>query len=252
MEYPDRGEFIVVKVTQVLDYGVFVGLLEYDKARGFVHISNVSNSWVKNIRNFVKINQVRVGKVLNVDTEKKQIDVTFAGISPQKEKQKLTEFKQVNREEKLIQILAKQVDKKFDVVWDAVADPLLEEYGSLYEAFEKILFGEDVEKIIGKEWVKPVLELVQKNVVVSKKVLKGTLKLNSLASDGLKDVVGVLDVLEKTEDCNVIYSGAGSYAIACEARTFKEAEKLLTKTLNNAEKVAKKKQVNFEFKQDEK
>ena len=252
MEYPDRDDLVVVKVTQILDYGVFAELLEYDKAKGFVHISNVSSSWVKNIRNFVKANQVRVAKVLNIDTEKRQIDLSFAGVSPQREKQKLTEFKQVNREENLILILAKQEKKDFDTVWDAVADPLIEEYGSLYGAFEKILFGEDVEKLIGKEWVKPVFELVEKNVVVTKKVLKGNLKLNSLASDGLSDVKAVLAVVDKAESCSLIYSGAGSYAISAEARTFKDAEKLLTKTLADAEKVAKKKQVNFEFKQEEK
>ena len=106
MEYPDRNELVVVKVTQILDYGVFAELLEYDNAKGFIHISNVSSSWVKNIRNVVKSNQVRVAKVLNIDTEKRQIDLSFARVSPQREKQKLAEFKQVNREENLIQILA--------------------------------------------------------------------------------------------------------------------------------------------------
>ena len=252
MEYPDRGDLVVVKVTQILDYGVFLELLEYDKAKGFIHISNVSSSWVKNIRNFVKANQVRVAKVLNIDVEKRQIDLSFAGVSSQREKQKLTEFKQVNREEKLILILAKQEKKDFDTVWDEVADPLIEEYGSLFGAFEKILFGEDVEKIIGKAWVKPVLSLVEKNVVVSKKVLKGNLKLNSLASNGLNDVKEILDIFEKSECCGIIYSGAGSYAISSEGRTYKDAEKSLNKILEIAEKLAKKKQVNFEFKQDEK
>ena len=70
MEYPDRNELVVVKVTQILDYGVFAELLEYGNAKGFIHISNVSSSWVKNIRNVVKSNQVRVAKVLNIDVEK--------------------------------------------------------------------------------------------------------------------------------------------------------------------------------------
>ena len=93
MNFPDKDEFVVVKVNQILDYGVFVELLEYGKTRGFIHISNVSSSWVKNIRNLVKINQVRVAKVLSTDTEKRQIDLSFAGISPQMEKQKMTDFK---------------------------------------------------------------------------------------------------------------------------------------------------------------
>ena len=252
MEYPDRDDLVVVKVTQILDYGVFVELLEYDGAKGFVHISNVARSWIKNIRIFVKSNQVRVAKVLNIDMEKKQIDLSFAGVSPQREKQKLAEFKQVNREEKLIQILAKEENKKFDVVWEEVADPLIEEYGSLYEAFEKILFGDDVEKIIGKAWVKPVKELVEKNVVVSKKISKGNLKLSSLASNGLEDVKEVLSVFDGMKGCDIIYLGAGTYAIAAEGRTFKDAEKILNNSIEEAEKIAKKKHVCFEFKLDEK
>jgi len=252
MDLPDRNELIVVKINQILDYGVFVELLEYGNTKGFVHISNVSSSWVKNIRNFVKANQVRVAKVLNVDTEKKQIDLSFAGVSSQREKQKLAEFKQVNREENLIQILAKQEKKKFDEVWEEVADPLIEEYGSLFEAFEKILFGEDVEKVIGKKWVTPVKQLVEKNVVVSKKVLKGTLKLTSLSSSGLEDIKEILGMVNGAKGCGVIYSGAGCYSISCEGRTFKDAEKYLSQIISDAEKVAKKKQVAFEFKQEEK
>ena len=252
MEYPDKGDFVVVKITQVLDYGVFAELLEYEKVRGFVHISNVSSSWVKNIRNFVKINQVRVAKVLNVDLEKKQIDLSFAGISSQKEKQKLTEFKQVNREEKLIQILAKTEKKKFDDVWEEVADPLIEEYGSLYDSFEKIHLGENVEKVIGKKWATAVKDLVEKNVVISKKALKGNLKLSSIESNGLEDVKEVLNTIDKEKYASIIYSGAGSYAITVQGSTFKEAEKLLSGVIENAQKVAKEKGVSFEFKQEEK
>ncbi len=252
MEYPDRDDLVVVKVIQILDYGVFVELLEYNNSRGFVHISNVSSSWVKNIRNFVKINQVRVAKVLNTDSEKRQIDLSFAGVTPQREKQKLTEFKQVNREEKLIQILAKQENKKFDEVWQEVADPLIEEYGSLFEAFEKILFGEDVETIIGKKWVLPVKSLVEKNLVISKKILKGKLKLSSVLSNGLDDVKEVLGTIEDNKFCTVTYAGAGSYGISCEGRTFKDAEKKLDKKIEEVEKLARKKQMKFEFKKEEK
>ena len=99
MDFPNRDDFVVVKVSQILDYGVFVELLEYNNARGFIHISNVSSSWVKNIRNFVKMNQVRVAKVLNVDLAKRQIDLSFAGVNPMRERQVLNQFKQINREE---------------------------------------------------------------------------------------------------------------------------------------------------------
>ena len=177
MDYPARGDVVIVKVAQILDYGAFVELLEYNKIRGFVHVSNVSTSWVKNIRNFVKINQVRAARVLNVDVEKRQIDLSFAGVTPQRERQKITEYKQLNREEKLVELLAKQEKKKFDDVWAEVAEPLINEYGSLYVAFEKIALGQDVTSLISKHWASVVKDLVEKNVVVSKKTLKGSAKV---------------------------------------------------------------------------
>ncbi|MFA5931292.1 MAG: S1 RNA-binding domain-containing protein [archaeon] len=252
MDLPNRDDFAVVKVTQILDYGAFVELLEYKNIRGFVHISNVSSSWVKNIRIFVKMNQVRVAKVLNVDPVKNQIDLSFAGVNPMRERQVLTQFKQINREEKLIEILAKMTNKPFDDVWAAVAEPLNQEHGSLYEAFEKIALGYDPSAVLPKEWVAPVKELVEKNIVVSKKELGGQLKLTSLASNGLEDVKQVLAEAESVKGCEISYTGGGSYKVACNGLTFKDADKILSLVIANTEKKAKKLGVSFEFKREEK
>ncbi len=251
MNFPERDEFVVVKVTQILNYGVFAELLEYNNAKGFVHISNVSSSWVKNIRNLVKINQVRVAKVLNVDLQKKQIDLSFAGISPQMEKQKMVEFKQVNREEKLIALLAKQESKNFDVVWGEVANPLIEEFGSLYKALEKISLGEDISKFVDKKWVEPLKEMVDKNIVVSKKTLKGKAVAKSLSDNGLEAIKNLFEKINGTKGCEVIYGGAGTYLISFTALTFKGAEKLMNKVIEEAENEAKKMNVQFSFKEDE-
>ena len=252
MDYPNRDDFAVVKVTQILDYGVFVELLEYKNVRGFVHISNVSSSWVKNIRNFVKMNQVRVAKVLNVDLDKGQIDLAFAGVNPMRERQVLGQYKQINREEKLIEILSKQVSKPYAEVWAAVAEPLIEAHNSLSEAFEKIALGFDPAPNLAKEWVAPVKELVEKNIVVSKKELSGKLKLSSTESNGLHAVIGVINEAESVKGCHISYAGGGSYNVACGGLTFKEADKIITSAIANAQKAAKKLNVTFEFKRDEK
>jgi translation initiation factor 2 subunit 1 len=248
MDYPERDDFVIVKVTQVLDYGVFVELLEYDNRRGFVHISNVSNSWVKNIRNIVKMNQVRAAKVLNVDREKKQIDLSFSGISPQLERKKMNDFKQVNREEKLINILAKQENKKFDEVWEQVAEPLIEEYDSLFKALEKVSLGEDISKIVDKKWVAPIKELVEKNIVITKKIVKGIIKARTTKAGGLELLKKVFLEIDKEKDCEIYYSGAGTYFVSCSGQTFKEAENNIVNLVNDAEKQAKKLGVEFSFK----
>ena len=252
MDFPQRDDFAVVRIMQILDYGVFVELLEYKNVRGFVHISNVSSSWVKNIRNFVKMNQVRVAKVLNVDLDKNQIDLAFAGINPMRERQVLTQFKQINREEKLIEILSKQTKKSFDDVWASVVEPLVAEHGSLFEAFEKIALGYDPSPILAKEWIAPVKDLVEKNIVVSKKEISGKLKLSSLVSNGLGAIKEVIADAEHSNGCVVSYAGGGSFNVSCAGLTFKEADKTLSSAIERAEKKAKKIGVNFEFKRNEK
>ena len=252
MDFPQRDDFAVVRIMQILDYGVFVELLEYKNVRGFVHISNVSSSWVKNIRNFVKMNQVRVAKVLNVDLDKNQIDLAFAGINPMRERQVLTQFKQINREEKLIEILSKQTKKSFDDVWASVVEPLVAEHGSLFEAFEKIALGYDPSPLLAKEWVAPVKDLVEKNIVVSKKEISGKLKLSSLVSNGLGAIKEVIADAEHSNGCVVSYAGGGSFNVSCAGLTFKEADKTLSSAIERAEKKAKKIGVNFEFKRNEK
>ena len=134
----------------------------------------------------------------------------------------------------------------------AVAEPLINEHGSLFEAFEKIALGYDPSPLIAKEWVLPVKDLVEKNIVVSKKELSGKLKLLSTGSNGLGLIKDVLFDAESVKGCHVSYAGGGSFNVSCSGLTFKEADKILSSAMANAEKKAKKLGVDFEFKRDEK
>jgi translation initiation factor 2 subunit 1 len=248
---PEVGELVVVKVIQILDYGVFVELIEFKNVRGFVHISNVSNSWVKNIRNFVKINQVRVAKVINVDKTRNQIDLAFSGVSPQRERQKLTDFKQVNREEKLIALFAKEENKTFDEVWEKIADPLINDFGSLYKGFEKVALGANLEKTIEPVWIEKLKNFVEKNIIVSKKTLKANLTLNCFESDGLLRIQEVLSLINAKKDCEVIYQGAGVYLASFTSWTYKESEKIMDEVLEEIDKKSKKLNIKSSFKKIE-
>jgi translation initiation factor 2 subunit 1 len=247
VEYPEREELVVVKITKVLNYGVFVELLEYKNLRGFVHVSNVASSWVKNIRNFVKLGQVRVAKVLNVDMSREQVDLSLAMVSQSKERQKINDYRQFKRVEKLLEGLAKQHKKKFDEVWDQVAVPLIDEFGSVYAGLEKIYLGADVSTLLPKEWIAPVKELVDKNVIVSEKVLKGVVKLSSFSPKGLNEVKEIFSEIGGAKKCSSIYLGAGRYSLSCSAPTFKEAEKRLSAAVEALEKKSKKFGASFEF-----
>ncbi|MGN1321035.1 MAG: S1 RNA-binding domain-containing protein, partial [Methanosphaera sp.] len=52
-EWPEEGDLIVGTVHKVLNYGAFAKLEEYEGKEAFIHISEVSSGWVKNIRDYV-------------------------------------------------------------------------------------------------------------------------------------------------------------------------------------------------------
>ena len=52
--FPNKDELVVATITKVQNYGAFGRLEEYQNCEGMIHISEISNRWIKNIGDFVK------------------------------------------------------------------------------------------------------------------------------------------------------------------------------------------------------
>lgn len=231
LEFPERGEKVIVQVKKIMNYGVIASLLEYEGLEGFVHISHVASGWIKNIRNFVKENQTRVAEVLSVDREKNQLDLSFKKVSEQAEHEKLEQWKQFKRTKKLIEIIAEKQKKNFDIAWQQVAEPLIEEYGSLMKAFKEIsLKGKLAAEKVPKDWQDVLLEVVEKNIVLPQKTIKTILTIKSFEPNGVELIKKVLSKGEKVlegKDARIYYKGSGSYAVEITAPEYKQAEAIL-------------------------
>ncbi|MCX6798973.1 MAG: translation initiation factor IF-2 subunit alpha [Candidatus Diapherotrites archaeon] len=231
-ELPEIGEIVICSVARVLDYGAFVELVEYDNTKGFVHISQVASSWIKNIRNHVREGEVRAAKVLSIDRQKQQIDLSLTKVSPQEQRARIEQWKQLKRGKKLIELFAEKEHVQFDDAWDGTAKPLLEEYDNLQEAFQQIvLHGESAAKGVKPEWLDSFIELVRKSVSVPEKTVEGVLSLHSLDSEGAELVKKALlqGLHGSGGKVNIFYSGSGKYVVRATAPDFKGAEKALGK-----------------------
>ena len=86
-KFPKEGKFVVAKVTEVQDQYVYVELIDFEGldseecARGMIHISEISSRWIKNIRNYVRIGQRVVLRVLRVDAEKGHVDLSLRRVN---------------------------------------------------------------------------------------------------------------------------------------------------------------------------
>ena len=230
-QYPRVGETVVCVVTKVLDYGAFVELVEYGNTKGFIHISHVASGWIKNIRNFVREGQVRAAKVVSINTEKNQIDLSLTKVFQQEEKARIEEWKQLKRNKKFIEILAQENKQGFERVWEEVAEPLISEFGSLQDALYAIaLQKEGAMKIVPKNWRQALLKLVEKNITVQEKTVSGTISLSSMEPNGVEIIRSALEKAASPSTgvtVSVTYSGSGKFLVKVSSFYFKESERVL-------------------------
>ena len=72
------GMTVYGKISGIKPYGAFVAF--EDGVTGLIHISEVSYGFVKNIANFVKIGDYYMLKVIDIDTEHKQLRLSFKAL----------------------------------------------------------------------------------------------------------------------------------------------------------------------------
>lgn len=228
-EYPETGEFVVVTVKKIMPYGAFCALDEYGGLEAFLHISEVSSGWVKNIREFVKEGQKTVALISNVDLQKRQIDLSLKRVSESDRKRKLESFQMEKRAEKWFERAAMKLKKNPRDSFREIGELLVKEYGDLYAAFDSIRQG-DARAKIPAAWLQAIKEIAEAEIKQKQVKVRASLKLQSNDSDGVEKVKAALkDVLKTGRGVSVHYLGAPNYYVDVVADNYKEAEKTLAR-----------------------
>ena len=88
----ERGKVVTGYVTGIEKYGIFVGLDEYYS--GLIHISEISNGFVKNINDYVNIGETIKVKIIESDEGSYQVKLSIKDIDyrmTRKKKNKIQE-----------------------------------------------------------------------------------------------------------------------------------------------------------------
>jgi len=237
---PESGEFVLGTVKKIVPYGAFVFLDEYG-VDGFLHISEVSSGWVRNIREHVKEGQKLVLMVTRVDPEKRQIDVSLKKVGEADRKRKLESHQMGKRAEKLLERVAFKLGKTPALAKKEAGDPLAAEFGDLYSAFEALAAGEEPQSKVPAAWLNAMREVAKAEIKEKFVEERGMLKLKSFAGDGITQVKEVLAAVEKVSSGKVTvevhYLGAPSYYVDVKAPD----PKMLGKTMGKIEQLLQQK-----------
>lgn len=81
MEYK-KGNYVIGCVTGIENYGIFVSLDEYYS--GLIHISEISNSFVKDINSYVKVGDTIKARVVDVNEEDHHLKLSIKNVNYKK------------------------------------------------------------------------------------------------------------------------------------------------------------------------
>jgi len=251
--FPEEDELVLCTVTAVQFHSVFVTLDEYGKS-GLIHISEIAPGRIRNIRDYVVEGKKVVCKVLRVDKQKGHIDLSLRRVNEAQKRNKLNQIKQEQLSEKIIEFVAKQNKQKFAVLYEQIADKLLEKYPSLFEAFEEVVSDKlDLSKVIDPKLAKPLTEVIKQRIKPPEVEVGGELTLSCHEPNGVELIKEALKKAEEIKDGPTIkYKGTGVYSIGVKSEDYKSAEKILKKALDALEKFTKKNKITQEFKRIEK
>ena len=91
MKYED-GKIAKGCVTGIENYGIFVSFDEYYS--GLIHISEISNNFVRNINDYVNIGETIKVKILEVDHESCQLKLSIKDINYRTNSKKRTKIEE--------------------------------------------------------------------------------------------------------------------------------------------------------------
>jgi translation initiation factor 2 subunit 1 len=220
-DFPEEGEFVLCTVTRIMGTTVFV-LIEKYNLEGVVSTFEVAPGRIRNIRDYVTVNKKIVCKVMRVNREKGNIDLSLRRVSQKDTREVLEEYK---KEKDAFLILKIVLGEKAA----QAAEKIKGKYSSLLEFIEKAKSDPSViSEFASKEDAEKIVELLKERTKEKKYEHKAILTISSKAPNGVSIIK---NALLAAKGVKIAYLGAPHYSIIAESNNPKDAEKKLKEAI---------------------
>ena len=256
--WPQVGDLVVATVKSLESYGAYVSLDEYPSKEGFLHISEISSTWVRNIRNYVREGQKVVLQVLRVDQTRRQIDLSLRRVSKDEQRKKIEEWKKNRRAEMLIKAAASILKVNEIELYRDVAPKLEEKFGSIYSGLEESAKKGAralVDAGLPEETARVLAEIAREKIIIKGVTIYGTFEMTSMEPRGIEAIKKVLteakELGENSEaEVNLYTLGAPKYRIEVTSADYKKAESVLERIVETVQASWSRHDGRFSFKRE--
>jgi translation initiation factor 2 subunit 1 len=228
---PESGEVVICTVREITSHGIYVNLDQYDGINGFLHVSEISTGWVRNIERVAKVSQKLVLKVIRANRVRREIDLSLRQVTNEERRAKVIEWK---REERAISIMGVVKNKLGldEAQAGSLKEKLEDQFGTLYEAFETA--ARKGERGLGplvlpEKTAKVIAETAAEKIVPPSYEVGALVEVSSRSPDGIEQVKKTLMAAASSPpaEVHITYAGAPRYRVRVTADDYKQAEKAL-------------------------
>ena len=228
---PEPGEVVVCTVREITSHGIYVNLDQYDGTNGFLHVSEISTGWVRNIDRVAKVSQKLILKVIRVNRMRREIDLSLRQVTNEERRAKVIEWKREERALTIVDAVQKKLDMD-DPHAKELKRKLEGEFGTLYTALETAAKkGEKGLAAAGlsEKEAKAVADIAADKIVPPKYEVGALVEVSSRSPEGIEQVKRTLMAAANAPSAvvHITYAGAPRYRVRITADDYKQAEKAL-------------------------
>ncbi len=240
-ELPDIGELVIGTVYRILEHGAYVLLDEYGGIEAYAPINEIVQSWFHDIKDYLRLGQKTVFRVIRVDARRRLIDVSLRKVKEEEKKEKLTKWKRTLRGVRLLELVAKKLNIPLDKALQDFGWKLEDYYGDFLSIFENVAkYGpDDLRKLgLSDNVINAIVEIARERVEVEPVEISGIIRMISIKPDGVKHVRDVLlkamELARKegAEDVRIYTIGPPRYRIDLVGKDPKKLEQVLKDVVN--------------------
>ncbi|MEE8238830.1 MAG: S1 RNA-binding domain-containing protein [Nitrososphaerales archaeon] len=255
-ETPEVGELVLATIREITSHGAYVTLEEYGGLRGFLHVSEVSTGWVRNVYRFIRLNQKSVLKVIRTSRARAEIDLSLRQVSGEERKEKLIAVKKADRAKVILENVRNKMNLNEEDI-QKYSQALEDEFDSPYDALEEVVRKgpKVVEKLdLPPDFVEVLDQIAREKIVIPSVAIKGEVEIITDHPDGRSLIHQALSAAQSVKtggaQVTVTYLGSSRYKLDVTAETYKTAEKVIVAATEKAKDIIVKKKGKFSFKRD--
>ena len=233
-----EGDIYICKVKKLLQHGIIVSVA--GQKDGFIHISELSKRWVRDVKDVAKEGDMLVCKIITIGQSP---ELSVKRVTDSERRETLREWSIENR-------LLKLLDKFYGKDIEKIKEQIVKRYGSVYKFYESLIKNGESEiewMKAKKEMIEELLDFVEKTK--KKVIIRNQLELKTYETDGINKIKNILTECSKIKGISIKYIKAPTYMMTVDMG---ETRKTLTENKKILEQISKKsKAMNIEFKYTE-